>query len=495
MLRQVIIMMIKRNNTIKTLICALVIFAQIFAPAFVHAAATGARITDLDSVKSIYSSLQTANELNTGLNIEIYQSDVQTYQNDGKTLKISSALVPSLNEIDGGKGMKLFIAREIAYAENVRAGLTDVQLEYFSDKASFIVCKNANINASFATFHKVVKAITPDNSPNSDKVRTLKMGISQYVSPSDLAKMMSKKMAHGLTMKRSINSENIATVKGWQPILKSVAGGVAANIAARYGLSVASNVLEGNTVVKSLKNAAKSTFTSEFLVGGLAGSVIGGAVGTVVGSLIPVPGASPILAAFLSTAPALFGANLGSDVGTNMILDYKKNGKISMKRIWDSMDASYLIGHSAGMAAGMALGQAFIPIPVVGGMIGGIAGGFIGAKVASLFKLKKEDKRNPLNVNLPWLKKKPAAAPASEIKASSDESESSVQSPISKTAADSSQANTLNSQSQKDVQEKYQIYVRLLASEPEGSAALKKAFEDFKASSQKLMLIQESNGN
>jgi len=147
------------------------------------------------------------------------------------------------------------------------------------------------------------------------------------------------------------------------------------------------------------------------------------------------------------------------------------------------------------MAAGMALGQAFIPIPVVGGMIGGIVGGFIGTKVASLFKLKKEDKRNPLNVNLPWLKKKPAAAPAAEITASSDESESSVQSPISKTAADSSQANTLNGQSQKDVQEKYQIYVRLLASEPEGSAALKKAFEDFKAASQKLMLIQESNGN
>ncbi len=486
----------KRNHTIRTLICVIVIFAQIFGTAFAQVAVTGAQGTDLDRVKGIYSSLQTANELNTGLKVEIYQSDVQTYQNDGKTLKISSALVPALDKIDNGKGMKLFIARETSYAENVRAGLTDVQLEYFSDKAAFIVCRNANINASFTTFHKVVAAITPDNSPNNDKVRTLKMGVSQYVSPSDLARMMSKKMTHGLSMKKSISSEHLVTVKGWQPVLKSVAGGVAANVAACYGLSVASNVLEGNTVAKSLKNAAKSTFTSEFLVGGLAGSVIGGAVGTVVGSLIPIPGASPILAAFLSTAPALFGANLGSEVGTNMILDYKKNGKISMKRIWDSMDASYLIGHSVGMAAGMALGQALIPIPVLGGMIGGIAGGFIGTKVAALFKTKKEDKRNPFDVNIPWLKKKPAvsAAPAA-ITTNKSEPEAADQATISKAPAGSVQDETLKASVQKEIQEKYQAYMRLLASEPEESAALKKAFEDFKASSHKLMQIQEKSGN
>lgn len=488
-------MIAKRNKTIKALICALVIFVQIFGTAFAQVSVNELPGADLARIKVVYSSLQTANELNTGLKIEVYPSDVQTYQNDGKTLKISSSLVAALDKIDGGKGMKLFIARETAYAENVRAGLTDVQLEYFSDKAAFIVCKNANINASFATFHKVVTAITPDNSPNNDKVRTLKMGVSQYVSPSDLARMMSKKMTHGLSMKKTVKTEHITTVKGWQPVLKSVAGGVAANVAACYGLSVASNILEGNTVTKSLKNAAKSTFTTEFLVGGLAGSVLGGAVGTVVGSLIPIPGASPILAAFLSTAPALFGANLGSEVGTNMILDYKKNGKISMKRIWDSMDASYLIGHSVGMAAGMALGQAFIPIPVIGGMIGGIAGGFIGTKIAALFKTKKEDKRNPFNVNIPWLKKKPSAAPSAEVAAGEGETGEGVSEQVFKAPANSGRNDAANGAVQKEIQEKYQVYMRLLASEPEGSAALKNAFEDFKAASQKLMMNQEKTGN
>lgn len=430
------------------------------------AASSPSAVSDAATLSKIYDELQKANELSTGLKIEIYNSYEPKYTNDGKTLRISSELASKLRAIDGGG--TLFVAREIAYAENVRAGLADVPLEYFSDRAAIVLCKNAGKDASPFTFNKILSAVD-GKSTLDDKYRALKIGASQYVSPSDLARISSNKLRRGITVKKAIDGD-VASVSGWKPVMKNVASGVASNIAVYYGMNMASNLLGGQSVVQSAKTAAKSTFTTEFLVGGLGGSAVGGAIGAMVGSLIPVPGASPILAAFISTAPALFGANLGSEVGTNMILDYKKNKKISFKRVWDAMDVSYLVGHSVGMAAGMALGQAFIPIPILGGMIGGIVGGAIGSKVASLFKLKKDNaKKQKPTVSLPWLKNGESKAPAAELAA--------VQ---AKRASASSAGQEEIAGAQKKMKDAYQRYVTLLSTEREDSPALIRAQEEYR---------------
>jgi len=431
-------------------------------------------------INDTYAKLQNACSLNTGLKIEVFESESPTYSNDGKTLKISSALVPKLYSIENGLGMSLFIAREISYAENMRAGFTGFQLEYFSDKASLILSEKARLGASTKTFYNMVKAI--ESTSERDKIRTTKIGVSQYVTTSDLARMMSSKMRHGVTIKKTIDYDKIGSVTGWQPIMKNAIGGVFGNLATYYGLSVASNMLDGMPISQSMKEAVKTTFTPEFLIGGLGGSVIGGTVGAIVGSMIPVPGGGAILGTFIATAPALFGANLGSEVGTNMILDYKKNKSISLKRLWDAMDVSYLVGHSVGMAAGMALGSALIPIPVVGGMVGGIVGGAIGSGVAKFAKklflsskekmaLKaEEDKKKADKTTLPWVIKKNSGR--------------------SGAASDASL-----SQAQERMRTAYQKYVKLSATEQAGSPELQKALEEFNSAADEFKALQnDKNG-
>jgi hypothetical protein len=289
-------------------------------------------------------------------------------------------------------------------------------------------------------------------------------------------------MRRGVTIKKGIESGRIGQLTGWQPILKNAVGGAFSNVAVFYGLNVASNMLDGYPISQSMKNAVKRTFTPEYLVGGLAGSVVGGAIGSVVGSLIPIPGAGPILSAFIATAPAIFGANLGSEIGTNAILDYKRNKSVSLKRVWDAMDVSYLVGHSVGMAAGMAIGSALIPIPIVGGFIGGIAGGFIGAKISKAIsnlyysatgkakeKIAEKAQNGGTSPNLPWLKKADGGA--------DDAQASGLQS----AAAESPEL--LNAQ--KKVSETYQKYVKLLSSETEGSPKLKAALDEFTRASKR----------
>ncbi len=467
---------------IASLLCAL------FQPAVIMAQGSGGQ--DITQIRSIYSALQTSNSLSTGLKIEIIDSAEPTYQNDGKTLKISSALVPALFKIDGGAGMALFLAREISYVENMKAGFEGFQLEYLSDKAGIIVANNARYNVGASTFNGIVKAVKSDPAGDSrDKIRALKIGVSQYVTPSDLSRLMSNKMRRGVTIKKGVNVNEIGKLTGWQPILKNAIGGAFSNVAIYYGLNVATNMLDGYPISQSLKNAVKSTFTPEYLVGGLAGSVVGGAIGSVVGSLIPIPGAGPIMSAFIAAAPAIFGANLGSEIGTNAILDYKRNKSVSLKRVWDAMDVSYLVGHSVGMAAGMAIGSALIPIPIVGGFIGGVAGGFIGSKVsraiANLYykisgkakdKIAGNSSEGGSSINLPWLKKKEATAGAP-----ADQTVTAAQSSMS--------AELLNAQ--KKMNDAYQKYVKLLSSEKEDSPALKNALDEFSRASEQFNSLKK----
>lgn len=470
-----------------SLLClALVIsmLASIISPALSLAQSQSAAGAGLKEINAMYAKLQSYNSLNTGLKIEIIDSPEATYQNDGKTLKISSALVPGLFNIDGGKGMALFLAREISYVENMKAGFEGFQLEYLSDKAGLIVANNARYDVGAGTFNSIVTTVKSDpaSGDSRDKIRALKIGVSQYVTPSDLSRLMSNKMRRGVTIKKGIESGRIGQLTGWQPILKNAVGGAFSNVAVFYGLNVASNMLDGYPISQSMKNAVKSTFTPEYLVGGLAGSVVGGAIGSVVGSLIPIPGAGPIVSAFIATAPAIFGANLGSEIGTNAILDYKRNKSVSLKRVWDAMDVSYLVGHSVGMAAGMAIGSALIPIPIVGGFIGGIAGGFIGAKISKAIsnlyysatgkakeKIAEKAENGGISPNLPWLKKADGEAGGAQA--------GTLQ------AAAASSPELLNAQ--KKVSETYQKYVKLLSSETEGSPRLKAALDEFTRASKR----------
>ncbi len=486
----------------RRLLCVILILsmlASIISPAVVIAQTTGspaaaAPVQTPEEIKAIYDKLQAANSLNTGLNIEILHSGDAVYHNDGKTLKISSALVPELFKIDGGSGngMALFLAREISYAENIKAGFEGFQLEYLSDKAGLIVANNARYKADAKTFYDIVKAVGAGTETGDarDKIRTLKIGVSQYVTPSDLARLMSNKLRRGVTIKKPVTPGQIGSLTGWQPVLKNAIGGAFSNVAVYYGLNVASNMLDGYPISQSMKNAVKSTFTPEYLLGGLAGSVVGGAIGSLAGSLIPIPGAGPILSTFISVAPAIFGANLGSEIGTNAILDYKRNKKVSLKRIWDAMDVSYLVGHSVGMAAGMAIGSALIPIPVVGGFIGGVAGGFIGAKVsgaiAGLYhKLtgKAKDKLTNNapgigNANLPWLKVQKDESSSTPAAAENDLSQQAPNDPELIEA-------------QKIMNDNYQKYVKLLAVNPNDSPELQKALEDFNRAGQRYKQLKE----
>ncbi len=449
-----------------------------------------------DEIKNIYNSLQAANSLNTGLKIEIIQSNSAAYHNDGTTLKISSALTAELLKISesDNDAMALFIAREIAYAENVRAGFEEFQLEYLSDRAGLIVANNAQFKVDGKTFYKVVSAIETSGgtSDSRDKIRTLKIGVSQYVTPSDLTRLMSNKMRRGVTIKKGIEPGRLNSFSGWQPVLKNAIGGAFSNVAVYYGLNVASNMLDGYPISQSMKNAVKTTFTPEYLLGGLAGSVAGGVIGSIAGSLIPVPGAGPIISAFVATAPAIFCANLGSEIGTNSILDYKRNKKISLKRIWDAMDVSYLAGHSIGMAAGMAIGSALIPIPIVGGFIGGVTGGFIGSKVSGAIanvyhKLtgKAKDKITESannNLNLPWLKRiETAVSGAPPINGAN------ILTNVN--AGDNAEL----IEAKKYMNEYYQKYIKLLAKNPEDSPELQKALDDFNAASERVKQINKTN--
>jgi hypothetical protein len=474
---------------------------SIISPAIVIAQTAGpstapATVRTPAEIKTIYDKLQAANSLNTGLNIEILHSGDAVYQNDGKTLKISSALVPELFKIDGGSGngMALFLAREISYAENIKAGFEGFQLEYLSDKAGLIVANNARYKADTKTFYEIVKAVDAgsESGDSRDKIRTLKIGVSQYVTPSDLTRLMSNKLRRGVTIKKAINPEQIGSLTGWQPVLKNAIGGAFSNVAVYYGLNVASNMLDGYPISRSMKNAVKSTFTPEYLLGGLAGSVVGGAIGSLVGSLIPIPGAGPILSTFISVAPAIFGAKLGSEIGTNTILDYKRNKKVSLKRIWDAMDVSYVVGHSVGMAAGMAIGSALIPIPIVGGFIGGVAGGFIGAKVsgaiAGLYHKITGKAKDKINNNasgggkiiLPWLKSQNGTASSQTAPAESD---------LSRTAPN----DPALIEAQKIMNESYQKYVKLLAINPNDSPELQKALADFNRAGERYKQLKEKN--
>jgi len=470
-----------------SLLClALIIsmLASIISPALSFAQSAGAAGAGLKEINAMYAKLQSYNSLNTGLKIEIVDSPEATYKNDGKTLKISSSLVPGLFNIDGGNGMALFLAREISYVENLKAGFEGFQLEYLSDKAGLIVANNARYDVGAGTFNSIVTTVKSDpaSGDSRDKIRALKIGVSQYVTPSDLSRLMSNKMRRGVTIKKGIESGRIGQLTGWQPILKNAVGGAFSNVAVFYGLNVASNMLDGYPISQSMKNAVKSTFTPEYLVGGLAGSVVGGAIGSVVGSLIPIPGAGPIVSAFIATAPAVFGANLGSEIGTNAILDYKRNKSVSLKRVWDAMDVSYLVGHSVGMAAGMAIGSALIPIPIVGGFIGGIAGGFIGTKISKAIsnlyysatgkakeKIAEKVENGGTSPNLPWLKK-------------ADGVTGNAQAGTLQTAAAAS-PELLSAQ--KKVNETYQKYVKLLSSEIEGSPKLKAALDEFTRASER----------
>lgn len=491
------------KNKISSLVCLALIaamFLQIAAPAviFAQSGADGRAALTVDDARAevnrIYKQLQSYNSLNTGLKIEFVDSPRATYQNDGKTLKVSTALVAKLFQVDGGKGMPLFIAREISYAENIRAGFEGFQLEYLSDKAGLIVANNARYDVGAGTFNSILKAVEADPAGDSrDKIRALKIGVSQYVTPSDLARLMSNKMRRGVTIKKGIEAGKIGQLTGWQPILKNAVGGAFSNVATYYGLNVASNMLDGYPISESLKKAVKTTFTPEYLVGGLAGSVVGGAVGSLVGSLIPVPGAGPIVSAFIGAAPAIFGANLGSEIGTNAILDYKRNKSVSLKRVWDAMDVSYLVGHSLGMAAGMAIGSALIPIPIVGGFVGGVVGGLIGAKISKAvanvyYKLSgkaKEkiaagaDARRP-SITLPWLKKADAGAVT----------EAGAESGLRAASETGSGSRELIA-AQKKVSETYQKYVKLLSSEPAESPKLKAALDEFTSASERFNSLKQ----
>lgn len=491
---------VKYNRLLCLVLIAAILAPIISTPAVGNAqtassaSASAAEIRTPAEIKAIYDRLQTANSLNTGLKIEILHSEAAAYNNDGKTLQISSFLASELFKIDGGSGngMALFLAREIACAENMKAGFEGFQLEYLSDKAGLIVANNARYKADTKTFYEVVTAVgaNTETGGSRDKIRTFKIGVSQYVTPSDLTRLMSKKLRRGIAIKKTINSEQIGSLTGWQPILKNAIGGAFSNVAVYYGLNVASNMLDGYPISQSMKNAVKSTFTPEYLLGGLAGSLAGGAIGSLAGSLIPVPGAGPLLSTFISVAPAIFGANLGSEIGTNAILDYKRNKKVSFKRIWDAMDVSYLVGHSVGMAAGMAIGSALIPIPVAGGFIGGVAGGFIGAKVSSAIaglyhkitgKAKDKITNNAPgagNVNLPWLKTQGNRASSPEEPAESNLSQQTPGGPELIEA-------------QKLVNDSYQKYVKLLAADPNDRPELQKALEDFNRASERYRQLKE----
>jgi len=467
------------------------------------AAANNSQSTEQKLALDLYKNLQTANGLTTGLKIEVISSDKVSYKNDGRSLQLSSALIRELAGVDSGKALTVFMAREISYAENMRAGLSGTQLDALSDKASIIVCKNANIEVSPLTFNKMIRTSCPDETKYQNRLRALKLAASQYITPSDLSRMLSNKMRRGLTIKKGIDVDNINSVKGWQPILKNVAGGVVGNISVYYGLNVASNVLDGNSIQASLKKAAKSTFTTEYLVGGLTGSIVGGAVGSLIGGLIPVPGAGPILGAFISTAPALFGANLGAEIGSNVILDYKKNKSISVKRIYDNMDVSYLLGHSVGMAAGMAPGSALIPIPFVGGAIGGMIGGFLGSKISkgitSLFKSKKDEAKSKRGeVNLPWLKRGSSKESTETAESNAgnavtaDENNSDIVSvnPENKINGGVNSQELLDSQNQ--VKQAYQNYVNLLTQGCSDEIKINNALEKFQKADEKLRKLKKA---
>ena len=206
-----------------TLLCmALIIsmFASIISPALSFAQSQASAGAGIKEINAIYKNLQSYNSLNTGLKIEIVDSAEATYTNDGKTLKISSSLAPELFKIDGGKGMALFIAREISYVENMKAGFEGFQLEYLSDKAGLIVANNARYDVGAGTFNSIVKTVKSDpaSGDSRDKIRALKIGVSQYVTPSDLSRLMSNKMRRGVTIKKGIESGRIGQLTGWQQI-------------------------------------------------------------------------------------------------------------------------------------------------------------------------------------------------------------------------------------------------------------------------------------
>lgn len=452
-------------NNIKRIM--LLIIAVLVLAASAAAPVSAENDRSLYVINDLYDRLEKSCSLDTGLKIEIYQSDKPDYTNDGKTLKISSALVPKLSAIENGNGLPLFIAREISYAENMKAGFTGFQLEYFSDKASLIICDKARIEASPKTFYDVVKAIESEPAGERDKIRSAKIGISQYVTTSDLARMMSNKMRRGVTIKKTLDYGKIGTMSGWQPIMKNAVGGVFSNLATYYGLNVASNMLDGLPLGQSMKEAIKTTFTPEFLIGGLGGSVVGGTIGAIVGSMIPVPGGGAILGSIIATAPAIFGANLGSEVGTNMMLDYKKNKSVSLKRLWDAMDVSYLVGHSAGMAVGMALGSAVIPIPIIGGMVGGVIGGVIGAGAAKLIKKAFMSSKDKIA----------AAAEAEKKKAEKTKLPWTIKRDASRSGAPADPSSLAAAQER--MRSAYQKYVKLSSTEQAGSPELNRALEDF----------------
>jgi len=481
------------NNKLTLKTISLLLLITFSVSIFFQGIAIAKTESDIDKIWDIYAKLEIQNSLNTGLKIKIFQADESTYENDGKTLKISSALASKLLSIDGDKAMALFLAREISYVENTKAGLSDFQLEYFSDKAGILVANNAKYDVSVKTFKSIVDAIDKDpNSPESrDKIRTFKLGVSQYVTQADLMRLISNKMRRGVTIKKGVNVSEIDNISGWNPILKNALGGALGTIATYYGLNVASNILDGYPISQSLKKAVKSTFTPEFLVGGLAGSLIGGTIGSIAGGLIPIPGAGPILSAFITTSASIFGANLGSEFGTNAILDYKRNKSFSLQRVWDSMDVSYLIGHSAGMAAGMALGSALIPIPFIGGLIGGVVGGFLGTKVskciASLYhklhgSVKKINTENiPLLNNLPWLKSN------AETKENGNSQSQTAAKTLPAQAAAGSDAELLNAK--QAVTDTYQKYIKLLETETDDSSKLNNALNEFKEASERYKQI------